>query len=231
MRTRVSGGGRGVLCLALGLHLLSCGGDPGPTSSSTPAPAPTATPAWAVITPIGTGIAELTTFRFDASASSGADTYTWDLGDGQKDSGSLCEHTYAAAGSYSVSLTVTRGGRSTTASIGTVSVAPTVTGVWDVTFSRLGNPFVYHIEQDGPKVGGVVWMMRGTPADATGPLNVGPIIDGALPDGNRSVLPAPISFTGRWPLGGYTFTFVGTYATPSTIVGTVSYGDGILRRR
>ena len=58
----------------------------------------------------------------------------------------------------------------------------------------------------------------------------GSIIAGSVPDGNRSVLPCAITFTGQLP-NGFTFPFVGLYATPDTITGTNHYGDGTLRRR
>jgi len=73
---------------------------------------------------------------FDGSASSDADgtidTYDWDYGDGTMaaDAGSTPSHTYAAAGNYQVSLTVTDNeGKSdtatSTASVGAANVPPT----------------------------------------------------------------------------------------------------------
>ena len=48
------------------------------------------------------------TFNFDASASTNADTYSWDFGDGSAaGSGVTTPHTYAANGTYTVVLTVT----------------------------------------------------------------------------------------------------------------------------
>lgn len=53
----------------------------------------------------------LLTCTFDGSASSDADgsivDYSWDFGDGQSGGGALVEHTFAASGTYTVSLTVT----------------------------------------------------------------------------------------------------------------------------
>lgn len=47
------------------------------------------------------------TCSFDASASTGADNYAWDFGDGTEGVGRTTSRTYAAAGSYTVTLTVT----------------------------------------------------------------------------------------------------------------------------
>ena len=48
--------------------------------------------------------------RFDGSTSSDSDgtvrSYEWDLGDGSRQSGSVVQHTYQSAGSYTVTLTV-----------------------------------------------------------------------------------------------------------------------------
>jgi beta-glucanase (GH16 family)/PKD repeat protein len=63
---------------------------------------------------------------FDASASSDSDgtlqSYQWDLGDGNTASGSLVSHSYASAGDYTVSLTVTDNGGATDVSQSLVSV-------------------------------------------------------------------------------------------------------------
>ncbi|NIN65945.1 MAG: PKD domain-containing protein, partial [Anaerolineae bacterium] len=76
---------------------------------------------------------------FDASASSDPDgtivSYDWDFGDGSMGSGVVVEHTYAMAGDYSVTLTVTdsQGLHSTTSKVVTV-IAPPVMRTLDVTF-------------------------------------------------------------------------------------------------
>ncbi len=49
-------------------------------------------------------------------------TYAWDFGDGSSGSGALCEHTYAAAGEYTVKLTVTDNSGNSAQVSGTVTV-------------------------------------------------------------------------------------------------------------
>jgi PKD repeat protein len=66
----------------------------------------------------------------DASGSTDADgtvaTYAWDLGDGRQASGATASHTYAAAGTYLVTLTVTDddGATGTARTLVTVAAAP-----------------------------------------------------------------------------------------------------------
>ncbi|WP_141567549.1 PKD domain-containing protein, partial [Serinicoccus profundi] len=68
----------------------------------------------------------------DASASSDEDgeivSYAWDFGDGTTGEGSTASHTYAEAGTYEVSLTVTddRGGEGTSTQSVTVALTPNV---------------------------------------------------------------------------------------------------------
>ncbi|TIC81543.1 PKD domain-containing protein [Nocardioides sp. GY 10113] len=58
-----------------------------------------------------TSTADFQTVQFDGAASSDADgtvmTYAWDFGDGATGVGELTSHAYAAAGTYTVTLTVT----------------------------------------------------------------------------------------------------------------------------
>ena len=68
------------------------------------------------------------TVDFDASASHDPDgtivAYDWDFGDGSTGSGVTASHTYAAAGSYNVTLTVTGDFGATTQETRTVALQP-----------------------------------------------------------------------------------------------------------
>nr|NIO70718.1 PKD domain-containing protein [Anaerolineae bacterium] len=70
------------------------------------------------------------TLSFDGSGSSDSDgsivSYTWDLSDGTTDSGVNVTHSYSAAGSYQVTLTVTDDGGLSDSSTQTVQVAEPV---------------------------------------------------------------------------------------------------------
>jgi len=75
------------------------------TASATVSPGP---PASAVFTPPGNQCLNGNSFTFSAAGSS-AGTYSWDFGDGNTGTGSPVTHTYGAAGTYTVTLTVTSG--------------------------------------------------------------------------------------------------------------------------
>ncbi len=65
------------------------------------------------------------TVHLDGSASTPAEditAYAWDFGDGSSGEGALVSHEYAAAGKYTATLTVTRGGETSKATV-TVTVA------------------------------------------------------------------------------------------------------------
>jgi PKD repeat protein len=79
---------------------------------------------------------------FDGTASTDADGtisgYAWDFGDGQTGSGSAVSHSYAAAGTYPVTLTVTDNQMATAAVTHdvTVTAAPSVNLLAQDTFTR-----------------------------------------------------------------------------------------------
>lgn len=66
-----------------------------------------------------------TPVSFDGSGSSAAATYTWDFGDGTKESGEKVTHTYTKGGSYRATLTVDDG-KGTACSTAAASVPVTI---------------------------------------------------------------------------------------------------------
>ena len=71
-----------------------------------------------------TGTAATTTFQFNAADSQGSiSTYAWDFGDGGTGSGQTASHQYAAAGTYTVRLTIT----DTSGRVATTTKSVTVT--------------------------------------------------------------------------------------------------------
>lgn len=92
---------------------------PAPTPTPTPTPAPTPTPTPAP-TPTATPQAPNVEFTFAVNGlhvtfsnkTKGAASYDWSFGDGQTATTRSPSHTYAAAGTYSVTLTATADGAS-----------------------------------------------------------------------------------------------------------------------
>jgi PKD repeat protein len=97
-------------------------------------------PSWSVVlAPDGVNAAPTASFTtsctglacsLDAAASSDVDgtvdAYAWDFGDGATGSGATASHTYAAAGDYPITLTVTDNDSATGQTAQAVSVAPVV---------------------------------------------------------------------------------------------------------
>ena len=80
-------------------------------------------------------------FTFDASASTviGTPTYTWDFGDGNTATGITVTHSYATAGTYTVTLSIVSGGCSDTYSANvTVYPQPVASAVVDSNVSCNG---------------------------------------------------------------------------------------------
>jgi len=73
------------------------------------------------------------TCRVDAAASTDPDGtiegYSWSFGDGSTGSGATTSHTYAAAGTFALTLTVTDSSVRTASALRVIEVSPTVTGV------------------------------------------------------------------------------------------------------
>jgi heat shock protein HslJ len=81
---------------------------PEPTTPESPAETETAQPPVAVITAPAEGVvAEVITFDASASTSEAEiNSYTWKFGDGATAEGASVQHSYAAPGTYTVTLTV-----------------------------------------------------------------------------------------------------------------------------
>jgi PKD repeat protein len=86
------------------------------------------------VSPTGTGIAGLTSYTFTAqgaNAENGASlTYAWNFGDGASGAGQSVTHTYAAAGSYTATVTVSDGKTDASPPGVTVPVAASLAPMW-----------------------------------------------------------------------------------------------------
>jgi PKD repeat protein len=118
------------------------------TVSVTLTPTPTNTPPVAnfSFTPPGPVVGD--TVSFNASASSDPDgsitSYAWNFGDGATGSGQLVTHTYAASGTYNVTLTVTDNGGANGSVSKSVSVGTSADVGWvsPVSFEDPANNWV-----------------------------------------------------------------------------------------
>jgi len=114
-----------MLVASLVLLLSGCGNDP-PVASFTMSK---------TVCCIQTNVA------FNASGSSDPDgtisTYSWDFGDGSVGTGQVINHAYTAAGTYTVTLTVTDDGGDTATTTKTIE-ARTLSGKWRATGSQFG---------------------------------------------------------------------------------------------
>ncbi len=109
------------------------------------------------VSPSGPGLEDLTSFSFTASGASDPDgdplTFTWDFGDGQASSGQSTNHVYSRAGSYNVSVTVSDGEESASAT-GSVTVK-SMDGRWTGRLND-GSPLrmTWNLTQSGTSISG-----------------------------------------------------------------------------
>jgi hypothetical protein len=135
-----------LLTLAAG----ACGDDP-PTQPTTtpppPTPAPTVTAGRIVQSPAGVGIVLATTFTFTAegfaASNNGALAYTWDFGDGVRQTGGVSvTHVYPGRGVFTVGVSAALStGQSAAATLPNVA-ATTLDGRWglqDITGTFIMN--------------------------------------------------------------------------------------------
>jgi hypothetical protein len=170
-----------LLCpLLLTFTVAACGGGSSPAPAPTPTPTPTPPPTPANRSPAisqltvgpGSGLAFLTTFSGQATASDpdgDAVTYEWDLGDGTTATGSSVNKTYGTSGGeVTVKLTVSDGKGGTASDTRTVRI-DSMTGTWRVTFKEF--PAIeLKLTQDGGVVTGTFVQLEPgfTPAGTTG---------------------------------------------------------------
>ncbi len=125
---------------AVAIAATACGDDKSPTQPS-PTPTPTPTPTVSVTAgritqdPAGVGLVLATSFSFRADGFAASDgsalTYTWDFGDGVRQTGgTTISHVFGARGAFTVGVSAaTAGGASASASLANVA-ATTVDGRW-----------------------------------------------------------------------------------------------------
>ena len=91
-------------------------------------------PGTILVSPTATGMAGQTSFRISSTGASDPDkdplTFTWSFGDGGSGSGESVTHTYAAAGTFAVSLKVSDGKLDAAPPNASVVVGPNLTGNW-----------------------------------------------------------------------------------------------------
>ncbi|MGN6407163.1 MAG: PKD domain-containing protein [Curtobacterium sp.] len=131
----------GSIAVASYLSASATGGPIGVTvddllAASTDAGAGVNQPPTAAFTSSASGL----TASFDGTGSSDPDgsvaSWAWDFGDGTTGAGSTVQHQYAAAGSYTVKLTVTDNGGATASTTHTVSVAAPSAAIAADAFGR-----------------------------------------------------------------------------------------------
>lgn len=125
---------------AVAIAVAACGDDkpptqPSPTPTPTPAPAITVTAGRITQDPAAVGLVLATSFSFRAEGFAASDgsalTYTWDFGDGVRQTGgTTISHVFGARGLFTVGVSAaTAGGASASASLANVA-ATTVDGRW-----------------------------------------------------------------------------------------------------
>ena len=105
-------------------------------------------PVASFVTYVNTGTGISYTFQSTSTIASGSMNYAWNFGDGNTATGtSNPQHTYAAPGAYTITLTVTSDGGCVSSTTSTVTSCPTVTAGFSATGSTsqcvVGNSFTF----------------------------------------------------------------------------------------
>jgi PKD repeat protein len=127
-----------------------------PKNAAPVAGSATATPSTALM-----AVTEVSFASVDASDKDGDTlTYSWDFGDSTTGSGPNVKHTYAAAGTYAATVTVSDGKKSATTTAPAVNVV-SLNGNWSGTFGTSGvNRFAFTLTQTGTQLTGgfdMIW--------------------------------------------------------------------------
>jgi PKD repeat protein len=146
-------------------------------------------PVATIASPSCTGL----TCTFDGSSSSDPDgtvaSYAWDFGDGQTGTGRTPSHTYPAAGSYSVTLTVTDNAGatgSTTASVTATAPPAAVTVVSDAFSRTVAAGF------GSADVGGT-WAVSGSSSNASVSGGAGKLVMRTAGSGQTATIPGTVA--------------------------------------
>jgi chitodextrinase len=157
------------------------------------------------LSPSGLGLAGVTNFSFTAQGASDPEnaplTYSWNFGDGGTGSGATVAHVYGAAGTFTVSLTVSDGTNEVAAATRSVQTAD-INGTW-VNFE----PAV-----GGPRRRTVQFMRSGAQLSGTYKTSLSPGGGGTLTGSMSS--PKNLQFEARLQnpdLGQVGFTFEGEF--------------------
>jgi len=191
------------------------------------------------VSPSGTGMASITPFAFTSSASDEDNdslTFNWNFGDNTTGSGASPSHTYAAAGTFNVTLSVSDGKETVTAPGATVTVGPNLAGAWRSTATEpgFGAGVVVSLTQTAGTLGGSLTFsgsLSGTITGLTGtaaPLTHPSTVSFTTPSYTVSGQPGTFTlrFAGTSNAAGTvltgTYTVTSTNLTPPTVTGSTT---------
>jgi len=197
---------------------------------------PTVAAAGAINVSGGTGMASITQFTFTSNASDPDNdslSYTWNFGDGGSGSGASVTHTFAAAGTFGVSVGVSDGKTSVNSPNASVTVGPNLAGAWRSSNGDpgFGSVVTVNLTQSATTLAGTM-SLAGDLASGAIPGNVSGTASSPLVHPNTVTFTSP-TFTvpGNFPGQNFTIRFAGvsnaagtvltgTFTTTSTSIGT-----------
>lgn len=171
----------------------------------------------ATVSPSGTGLAGFTTYSF---TSTGRDpdndplTVTWNFGDNSTGTGATATRVYSAAGTYSVTYTVSDGKKSAASPALSVVVGRSMAGVWTGGVEPgFNDPFSLTLTQNGAALSGSTTFSGSTVSGLTGNFT-------------GAAYPVTVTYTQSYSIanvGTVTDSFSGTTdATGATLTGTMT---------